>query len=145
MKFEFSAGGVVIKKNDGKHFILVAQHSQHHGWGFPKGLIGDKQKGESEEETAVREVKEETGVTAEILQPLSPSEYWYQFKGEKRKKTVYYFLMKYLSGSFEDRDFEMKKVEWLPEEEVLARLTFPTDKKVWEEAQKLLNKLLVEG
>ena len=70
MKLEFSAGGVVIKKENGEILVLVAQHSQHHGWVFPKGLIGDQIKGEKKEETAVREVKEETGYDAEIIQEL---------------------------------------------------------------------------
>ena len=138
MRFEFSAGGIVIKKDNNQYFILVAQHSQHHGWVFPKGLIGDHKKGESKEETAIREVEEETGVFAKILKSLEPITYWYVFKGEKIKKTVYYFLMEYVSGDTKDHDFEMENVEWLPVEDVLNRLTYPSDKKVWQVAQKLV-------
>src|SRR5690348_7829736 len=133
MKFEFSAGGVVFKKNSGNIYVLVAQHSQHHGWGFPKGLIGDKKKGESKESTALREVEEETGVKGRILHPLSPEQFWYQFQGEKIKKTVYYFVMEYVSGDITKHDFEMEKVEWLPMDHIENRLTFATDKKAWQE------------
>ena len=58
MKFEFSAGGVVYKKQNDQMMILVSQHSGHHGWVFPKGLIGDSIKNEKKEETAIREVEE---------------------------------------------------------------------------------------
>lgn len=135
MKFEFSAGGVVYKKEKGKVFILLAQHSQHHGWVFPKGLIGDWKEGESKEETAVREVEEETGVLAKILEPLTPVTYWYQWEGEKRKKTVYYFVMDFLSEDQSKKDHEMEAVEWLPVDGVEERLTYPSDKKVWVEAK----------
>lgn len=117
----------------------MAQHSQHHGWVFPKGLIGDKKEKETKEETAVREVEEETGIQAEILQPLSPVTYWYQFKGEKRKKTVYYFLMKYIEGDTTKRDMEMENVEWLLLDKVEKRLTYPSDKKVWKEAKSIIS------
>ena len=69
MKHEFSAGGIVFKKEANKLFILLAQQSYHHGWVFPKGLIGDNIMGEGKEETAIREVKEETGVIGKILRP----------------------------------------------------------------------------
>lgn len=139
MKFEFSAGGVVYQKKDGKVMILVSKHSQHHGWVFPKGLIGDTRKGESKEETAVREVKEETGIDAVIERPLTPVVYWYAWEGEKRKKTVYYFVMGYLGGDMGERDDEMEEVEWISKDEVEARLTYPSDKKVWQEAQAFIS------
>lgn len=138
VKFEFSAGGVVIKREKTHTLILVAQHSHHHGWIFPKGLIGDKIKGEKKEETATREVKEETGVTAKIVKALSPVDYWYQFEGEKIHKAVYYFIMEYVSGDIKDHDFEMENVEWLDSQEVEKRLTYKSDKVAWEEAKELL-------
>ncbi|HYM65215.1 MAG TPA: NUDIX domain-containing protein [Candidatus Sulfotelmatobacter sp.] len=138
MKFEFSAGGVVYKKEDNKIFILVSQHSGHHGWVFPKGFIGDHIENESKEETALREVKEETGAEGKILKALTPITYWYEMDGEKHKKTVYYFLMEYVSGDISKHDWEMENVEWLPTVEVENRLTYPSDKKVWKEAQKLI-------
>ena len=138
MKFEFSAGGIVYKKQNGNVSILVAQHSGHKGWVFPKGLIGDHIENEAKEETAVREVKEETGVFGKIIKALKPVTYWYVMDGEKHKKTVYYFLMEYISGNINDHDWEMQKVEWLPINEVEDRLTYPSDKKAWQEAKKLI-------
>jgi 8-oxo-dGTP pyrophosphatase MutT (NUDIX family) len=138
MKFEFSAGGIVVKKENDQNLILVSQHSQHHGWVFPKGLIGDKVKDENKEDTAIREVEEETGVEGKIIKTLTPVEYWYVFEDEKIKKTIYYFLMDFVSGDITNHDEEMENVEWLPEGEVVTRLTYPSDKKVWQEAEKLI-------
>lgn len=143
MKFEFSAGGIVFKTEGDQLFILVSQHSQHKGWVFPKGLIGDSDetKGEKKEITAVREVKEETGAEGEILKAITPITFWYVWEGEKRKKTVYYFIMKYTGGDINQHDNEMQAVEWLPEEEVLERLTYKGDKDAYTEALPQIHSL----
>ncbi len=143
MRYEFSAGGVVYKIDGNSIFILVSQHSYHHGWVFPKGLIGDKEhlKGEEKEDTAVREVKEEVGADAEIIEPVAPVTYWYKFGDEKIKKTVYYFVMKYIGGDITQHDHEMEAVEWLPMDEVLGRLSYKSDKTVFNEARPIIEKL----
>ena len=151
MKFEFSAGGVVFKIESGSIFVLVSQHSYHHGWVFPKGLIGDNpstssgQGKESKQEAALREVKEETGAEGKIIQELTPVTYWYQFEGEKRRKTVYYFLMEYTGGDITRHDTEMEAVEWLPIDKVESRLTYKSDKDVFKEAKLIIQELLVSG
>jgi 8-oxo-dGTP pyrophosphatase MutT (NUDIX family) len=142
MKLEFSAGGIVVKKQNGQDVILVSQHSQHHGWVFPKGLIGDHIKDEKKEDTALREVEEETGVKGKIIRALSPVEYWYVFNGEQIKKTVYYFLMEFISGDITKHDSEMENVEWLEKSGVEERLTYPSDKKVWQEAKQNLTAII---
>ena len=138
MKFEFSAGGIVFKKEKEKIMILVSQHSGHHGWVFPKGRIGDHIKGEKKEDTAVREVEEETGVKGKILRPFEPIQYWYAMDGERIKKTVYYFVMEELGGDITKHDWEMEEVEWIKKEEVENKLTYPSEKKVWQEARQLI-------
>ena len=149
MKKEFSAGGIVFKKFDpaksGTKFEikwLVCQHSQHKGWVFPKGFIGDHIVGESKEDTALREVKEETGVIGKIITMLSnPVSYFYSWKDEKRFKTVYYFLMEYKGGDIQKHDFEMSAVEWWTEEKVKKDLTYKADKDAFDEALKLMGEL----
>ncbi|KKQ34508.1 MAG: MutT/nudix family protein [Microgenomates group bacterium GW2011_GWA2_37_6] len=148
MKFEFSAGGIVFRQaqdfgskpqfSEKRIEILVCQHSQHHGWVFPKGLIGDHVENEQKEETAVREVKEETGIDAKIKKELTPVSYWYVLDEEKVKKTVYYFIMKYVGGDITNHDHEMEEVEWIEYNDVLDKLTYPSDKKVWKEARELV-------
>lgn len=136
MTREFSAGGIVYKKvKSNKILWLVAQHSQHKGWVFPKGLIGDHKKGETAEETAVREVEEETGVKGRLISKLqNPATYFYMWQGDKRFKTVYYFLMEHESGDINNHDIEMCDVEWLTTEKILERLTYKSDKLAFEEA-----------
>jgi 8-oxo-dGTP pyrophosphatase MutT (NUDIX family) len=140
MKFEFSAGGIVFKPENIGISVLLCQHSLNHSWGFPKGRIGDVIEKETQESTAVREVKEETGIDAKILQKLTPFQYWYVFEGEKRKKKVSYFLMKHLGGDITVHDHEMENVEWLREEDVEKRLSYPGDRKVWKEAKEIIEK-----
>lgn len=146
MRFEFSAGGVVFQKkienSKEKIEILLCQHSYHHGWGFPKGLIGDKKKGEGKEETALREVEEETGAKGEILEELEPVTYWYKFEDEKIKKTVYFYVMRYLGGDITKHDFEMENVEWVEVDNVMDRLTYKSDKEVFEKALPIIDRLL---
>jgi 8-oxo-dGTP pyrophosphatase MutT (NUDIX family) len=143
MKLEFSAGGIVFRKSiinnqKSKILILVCQHSQHHGWVFPKGLIGDHHENETKEETALREVEEETGAKGKILRAFTPVEFWYEWKGEKIKKTVYYYLMEFISGDIAKHDFEMENVDWLPQDKVEERLTYESDRRVWQEARQLI-------
>lgn len=154
MTREFSAGGIVFKKltpNDqpaspsqGGRLTtwLICQHSQHKGWVFPKGLIGDTNEKELKEETAVREVKEETGVDAKMVKDLPITvQYWYQFKGEKIFKTVYFFLMEEVGGDINKHDHEMIAVKWASEEEVKSTLTYQNDKKAFDEALQLFKEL----
>ncbi|MBI2611642.1 NUDIX domain-containing protein [Candidatus Gottesmanbacteria bacterium] len=139
MTREFSAGGIVFQKSGKKVLWLVCQHSQHKGWVFPKGLIGDTIKDEKSEDTAVREVEEETGIKAKIIKKLpNPATYWYVWQGDKRFKTVIYFLMEYVKGDIAKHDHEMQDVEWLPTDKVLDRLTYKSDKKAFQEALALV-------
>lgn len=131
MNLELSAGGIVLTKVNGEILVLMAQHSQHHGWGFPKGHIGDKLENESKEDTAIREVKEETGIDAKILAEACEESYWYKWDGVKRKKTVYYYIMESLGGDFNDRDNEMEAVEWVPIDKVEDKLTYVNAKKMF--------------
>lgn len=142
MMEEFSAGGIVFKVEDNQLFILVSQHSGHHGWVFPKGFIGDKIEGETKEATAVREVEEETGAIGEILEPVTPIDYWYNMDGQKHHKTVYYYLMKFIGGDITKHDWEMENVEWLEEDKIADRLTYPSDKQVWVEAREKIKQIV---
>lgn len=135
MKFETSAGGVVYKKENGQVFILLAQHSAHHGWGFPKGLVDE---GEDRKTTALREVNEEGGVQAKIVAELTPAEYFYKLEGETIKKKVFYFLMEYLSGDPADHDWEVEAADWVPLDKAEGQLSFKSDKEVFRKAKEYL-------
>lgn len=145
MKFEFSAGGIVFRKKKTGTDILLCQHSQNHGWGFPKGLIGDSIDGETKESTALREVKEETGADEKIIVALEPVTYWYQYEGEKVKKTVYYYVCEFIGGDIAKHDFEMENVEWIDSKKVLEKLTYEADKKVFKNALPIIHKLTAKS
>jgi len=130
---QVSAGGIVYKKSENLVFYLVCQHSYHKGWVFPKGLVGDKNKNEPLEEAALREVKEEGGIVARIVDPIPvKTNYQYRFQNNIIKKTVYYYLMQYLSGDPKDHDWEMSEAKFLREKEVKKILTYVSDRQAFE-------------
>ena len=134
MKREFSAGGIVFNK---KGQVLVTQHSQNKHWGFPKGLIDP---GQTPDQTALREVKEEGGVVAEIIGKVGYSKYVYTFNNEKIFKIVTYFLLKYVSGETEDHDWEVSDLGWYELEEALKKLSFSHDKELLKKAVEMYGK-----
>ncbi|MBI3366175.1 NUDIX domain-containing protein [Candidatus Roizmanbacteria bacterium] len=143
VKNEISAGGIVYKKiyHLGSMIYdlqwLICQHSQHKGWVFPKGLIGDHAKDEPMEQAALREVEEEGGIKAKIIDK-NPVKVAYSYKWENLfvKKTVYYFLMKYLSGNPKNHDWEMMDARFVTKKEVKKILTYSSDKEAFKKILK---------
>lgn len=133
MKREFSAGGIVFKD----HKVLLTKHSQNKHWSFPKGLIDP---GQTTEEAALREVKEEGGIEAEILGKVGYSKYVYSLHGEKIFKVVTYFLMKYKSGDPKDHDWEVEEAGWYTPEDALKQLDFSQDKTLFKKAVEMYGK-----
>lgn len=127
MKHEKSCGAVIIKNNK----VLVLQQVAGH-WGFPKGHV---EKGETEVETAIREIKEETNLDVEINEKYRYTEEYSPAEGIT--KEVVYFTAKQTGGSIEAQEEEVKKIEWLTYAEALDRLTYQNSKKmlkqVWED------------
>lgn len=141
-KTETSAGGIVYRKirsrfgdrDEIRNLLwLITQHSLHKGWGFPKGLIGDNNKNEKMKDAALREVEEEGGVKAKIVndRPVKV-EYKYSFQDTQVDKTVYYFLMEYISGDPKDHDWEMMDAKFVTEEEIKKTLTYKSDQEAFE-------------
>lgn len=132
IKEEVSAGGIVYKKDKGRILWLICQHSQHKGWVFPKGLVGDHNPNETKETAALREVNEEGGVKTKIVNPNPViTHYQYVWGGKLIKKTVYYFLMEYISGDPKNHDWEMSEAKFVPQEKVNETLTYQSDKKAF--------------
>src|SRR3990167_9488643 len=134
----FSAGGIIVRKVDGEPEVLVTQHSKHKGWDFPKGHL---ETGESSEVAALREVEEETGIRAEILEKAGQAQYFYFDAGEKCFKTVNYFFMQFLELGEATTAFEVSDEKWLPVDEVENQLTFKSTKEMWRDARKRIEKL----
>lgn len=126
MKKEKSCGAIIIK--DGK-ILIVKQKSGHYG--FPKGHVEDK---ETEIQTAIREVKEETGIDIEIISDKSYSEE-YNPKPDVIKKVVY-FIGKPLTTKEKPQEGEIEKILWVPIENVEQILTHKEIKKLWKKAKE---------
>lgn len=133
----FSAGGIVVKNEDGQKKVLVTQHSKHLGWDFPKGHV---ESGEAVEAASLREVQEETGVIAEIIEKVGRSEYFYKEGTEKVFKTVIYFLMKYVGEGEATTPEEVSEIVWLDPEDVEKKLTFKGSKEVWSIVKEKLSR-----
>lgn len=125
MKRESSAGGVLFKD---KEVLLIQNPSGV--WTFPKGNI---ERGEKPEDTAVREVLEETGVKGEILDYIGEIHYWYQLHGEKIFKRVKYYLMRYLEGEPKP-SWEVKDAKFFPVEEAKNLLKYRGDREIFKRA-----------
>ena len=142
MKFkrQFSSGGVIFRKT--KSGVRVALISRQGGkvWCLPKGLI---EKGESVQETALREVQEETGLVGKIVRKLGEVEYWYVSDEEKTKffKKVSFFLLQHKGGDIRDHDFEVDEVAWFPIAAAAEKMTYPSERKLMRKAEKLLENL----
>jgi 8-oxo-dGTP pyrophosphatase MutT (NUDIX family) len=127
-----SAGGLVVR---GGEILLISTQSGRR-WQLPKGHIED---GETAEEAAVREVREETGVTGRVLATLPGVEYWYVERGLRRiHKRVDYFLLEYVSGDAADFDpREVSGTGWFAWDEGQARITFDNERRVIARAREV--------
>jgi 8-oxo-dGTP pyrophosphatase MutT (NUDIX family) len=133
-----SAGGIVIRYVAGRpQFVAGSRRRERDGqtWTLPKGTPDD---GESLEETALREVSEETGLEVRITRPLEAIEYTFVKGGKRIHKTVHYFMMEPVGGDFADHDHEFDQVDWIDFAEAPAILTFDTERALIARAADLL-------
>jgi 8-oxo-dGTP pyrophosphatase MutT (NUDIX family) len=140
---EFSAGGLVIRNMRGRPYlatVLVKDGTVH---ALPKGHI---EPGEKAAGAALREVREETGLEAELVEKLGDIKYWYVRKwddGERVFKVVSFFLFRYVSGSLENyQREEVDGAEWIPLEDAPKRLAYRGEKDM---AKLALSKLAESG
>jgi 8-oxo-dGTP pyrophosphatase MutT (NUDIX family) len=127
---EISAGGVVYRKvADGVEVILAARRTRRGelAWGLAKGGI---EADETAEDAAVREVREETGIEAEIDRSLGETRYFYVWEDVRIRKTVHFFLMRAVGGDPNDRDDEMEDVKWFPLDRALKRAAYRGERDV---------------
>jgi len=122
-----SAGGIVIRGVGGSLEFVVGRRRRERAvtWTLPKGT---PESGESTEQTAIREVGEETGLAVRILRSIGDIHYSFVRDGTRYRKTVHYFLMEPLGGDLADHDHEFELVRWLPIGEAPATLTFETER-----------------
>jgi 8-oxo-dGTP diphosphatase len=137
MKYLKSAGGVIFRKTEaGFEAALIATKGKA-VWTLPKGIID---KGEQPEAAAIREIREETGLTGKIVSPLETKSYWFYLKDEnvKFRKTVRYFLVEYASGTICNTCSEVDEAQWFHTDDALKKLSYKSDREVFQKAMEML-------
>jgi 8-oxo-dGTP pyrophosphatase MutT (NUDIX family) len=139
-KNQVSAGGVVFRRRRLKTEVSLISVGERCRWQLPKGLVGRR---ETPEEAALREVREETGLTCVLVAPLETIEYWYYSKGAGARvrfhKYVHFFLMRYERGDVREHDDEVNEARWVELEEAVRSLAFESERKVLERAREMIS------
>jgi 8-oxo-dGTP pyrophosphatase MutT (NUDIX family) len=138
---EFSAGGVLVRRLRGRWMVAAIRPAGRPAglWALPKGQIDE---GESGEETALREIAEETGATGRSLGKLGDIRYWFNWEGERIFKVVSFFLVRYESGKLgeipEAFRHEVAEVRWLPLDEAPRLLAYQGERRLAQKAIAVL-------
>lgn len=136
---EVSAGGVMYRKHSDETQIALI-HVRNR-WGLPKGHV---EEGERIEETALREVREETGLEGRVVKKLGDIRYAYRDKTKEGEpiriyKRVHFYLLRYLKGDVRDHDHEVDEARWFPMDQVIKNLKFATERKMVHRALSILS------
>ena len=124
-----SAGGVVYRPVAGAFDIVLCGRKDPPLWALPKGT---PDTGESTEETALREVGEETGLQVEVLGYIGNISFWFVRPAERVRfhKTVHFFLMEATGGDTAHHDHEFDEVRWFPAPEALEAMTYGNEAEI---------------
>lgn len=142
MKRQTSCGGVIYRNAHGGYEVALILRSTRKGekvWCLPKGLM---QEHETLEQTAKREVREETGLEGKVIEKLGEIQYVFYSPEERSKiqKTVHFFLIEYLQGSVEDHDTEVEEAGWFPIQAAAQCLVYENERDILKKAQQLLSR-----
>ena len=132
MSTETSYGGVVVR---GDEVVVIVPRGRRRVLGLPKGGMNH---GETPQQTAAREVREETGITVRVRERLGQVDYTYRRGGRRIAKTVHFFLCEFEGGDTADHDHEVDDVRWMPLREARRRLSYPGERRMIEQALSVL-------
>jgi 8-oxo-dGTP pyrophosphatase MutT (NUDIX family) len=136
---EFSAGGVMVR-NGREVAVVVPTRRAADGakvLALPKGHPDDD---ESAPDAAAREVREEAGVSGELIEKLGDVRYWYQRSGRRILKVVSFYLFEYREGDVADHDHEVEDARWMPLDEAASELSYPGEREMVERALARLSR-----
>ncbi len=138
IKREVSSGGVIFRRRDDKVEVGLIAVKDGKIWCLPKGLI---ERGEDEEDAALREVQEETGLRGRIVDKIGDVSYWYYIKEEnvKCRKTVHFFLIEYMGGDTKEHSWEVDKAQWFEIDEAISVLSYKGERDILRKAKEMLN------
>jgi 8-oxo-dGTP diphosphatase len=129
---EVSYGGVVVRGDD---VIVIVPRGRRRILGLPKG---GAMAGERPEQTAAREVREETGITATVRERLGQVDYTYRRRGRPIEKTVHFYLCVFERGDTADHDHEVDDARWMPLADARRRLSYPGERAMIDRALSIL-------
>jgi 8-oxo-dGTP pyrophosphatase MutT (NUDIX family) len=139
---QVSAGGVVFRTDGSAAEIAIVRIVPEMRWQLPKGIIDH---GETIEQAALREVREESGVIADLVSPIETIEYWFvaDRDGERIKyhKFVHFFLMSYREGDVADHDHEVDEARWVGVDTAIEMLEFKSERDVVTKAAAIIKSL----
>ena len=145
---ETSAGGIVVddvdKPREEQLAALIGRVDRRGRmlWSLPKGHI---EQGETAEQTAMREVAEETGIRGDVLAALGSIDYWFVTDGRRVHKTVHHYLLRFSGGELCDEDVEVTEVAWVPVAELPHKLAYADERRLAKVAHELLELLQNDG
>jgi 8-oxo-dGTP pyrophosphatase MutT (NUDIX family) len=128
---DVSAGGVAFRRTPHGIEVALVGRLEPERWVLPKGT---PTRGESMEQTAVREVAEETGLQVRLIRPLLDIDYWFVLHGARHFKTVHFYLMEAIGGDTSLHDHEYDVAAWFSIDESARRLAFANERAVLERA-----------
>lgn len=125
-QYQFSAGGLVLDEDNNVLLIRARDLRNRPVWTLPKGALTT---GETTEDAALREVREETGYRCEVVRELEAFTYWFQREGRRIRKTVHWYLMRPIEKEGE-HDHEVDEVRWTKPEEADTLLRYDSDRRL---------------
>jgi 8-oxo-dGTP pyrophosphatase MutT (NUDIX family) len=129
---EVSAGGLVIDTSGTKGLLIGRRDVRDASgtkflWSLPKGHI---EEGETPEQAAIREVKEETGIDSSISKSLGVIDFWFMAGGKRIHKTVHHYLFSEVGGVISPQETEVDDVQWFPLDQIVSQLAYSDEKKL---------------